>query len=205
MTKKLARTLLGAVILACSSTGCGLYRDLVDVSYPERYECESRQAVTAAVSVQAENGHVLDQTVWNAYFDPGTDRLTLAGARTMQYLGRRRPMPDTVIYLQQANDLPMDVANPEAMAEARTKLDLARAKVVERFLLAQTGLQFEVVMPHNPAVPSMSGQEAATIHQNIIGSARGTMTAPAGGASGGAGAGGASSGGSSGGTSGGGR
>src|ERR1051326_2088184 len=197
MSRKLAKALLAAAALSCGAVGCGMYRDTVDVSYPERYEYESRAAVTSALRTQADNGHVLDQTVWNFCFDPGTDHLTPAGIRQLQYLGRRRPAPDSVVFLQQANDIPMDPTKPEAMVETRKKLDEARTKAVERFLLAETGLEFEIVTPHTPAVPYLSGQEAGTIYTDITRSARGTMAGTTGtSSSGGAGAsGGTSSGG----------
>jgi hypothetical protein len=188
MYKRIAKGVLAAVVLACGSAGCCWYRNWVDVSYPERYECESRSAVTSALTTQTENGHVLDQTVWNVCFDPGTDRLTPAGVRALAYLGRRRPMPDTIIYLQQANDLPTEGKTPEQWVEARVKLDESRKNTVERFLLARTGLEFQVV-PHNPAEPSLYGPEAVSIIRDIGGSAHGTLAAPAGaGAAGGAGA-----------------
>jgi len=186
MKANLARTLLGAAALACGTTGCCCYRNWVDVSYPERYEYESREIVAGAISTQVENGHVLDQTIWNVYFDPGTDRLTPAGIRDLQYLARRRPAPDTVVYLQTATDLPIDPDHPEAMVEPHVKLDVARQKAVERFMLAMTGSPWTVVV-NNPAVPSLSGAEAVSINQDIRNSGRGTMGAGAA-AAGGAGA-----------------
>ncbi len=189
MKGRITKALLAAAALACGSAGCCLYRDLVDVSYPERHEYEARQSVNAALTTQAQNGHIVDQTIWNIYFDPGSDRLTPAGMRQLAALGRRRPAPDTVVYLQTANDVEIDPTNPEAMVEAREKLDSARQKATQRFLMAQTGLAFEVVLPHDPPVPSLFGQEAVSIIRDISGSARGTLTAaPGAGAGGGGGA-----------------
>jgi len=59
--------------------GCDCYRNLVDPCYPERYEFAARQEVIGAMAPQVYNGHVLDQTVWNYQFEPGTDRLTAGG------------------------------------------------------------------------------------------------------------------------------
>jgi len=180
MYERISKALLGAAALLCGAAGCSCYRNMVDVSYPERYECQDREYVTSALAMQAQNGHVLDQTVWNAYFDPGTDHLTLAGIKQLTGLGRRRPMPDTVVYLQTANDIEVDPAKPEVMARTRIELDLARKQAVERFMVAQTGLDFEVVMPHNPHVPSLYGGEAVSIIHDISTTAKGTMAATGG-------------------------
>ena len=74
--------------------GCYTYRDLVDPCYPERYNYQARQEVVASYTPQEQNGHVLDQTVWNYDFEPGTDRLTGGGLEHLAYLARRRPQPD---------------------------------------------------------------------------------------------------------------
>src|SRR5438105_1292600 len=171
MNTRITKALLGAAALVCGSTlGCG-YRDFVDVSYPERYEYEDRQCVCAYLTTQAQNGHILDQTIWNIYFEPGTDRLTAPGINQLSALGRRRPMPDVVVYLQTANDIAVDPANLPAMVKARVELDMARKKSVESFMLAQTGLQFQVITPHDPTVPYLSGQEGVSIVKDINSSA----------------------------------
>src|SRR3989442_571602 len=86
--------------------GCQ-YRDLVDPCYPERYEHAARVEVRSIFAPQVHNGHVLDQTIWNSYFEAGTDRLTPAGLEQLAYLVRRRPAPDPVVYLQLAQDVPV--------------------------------------------------------------------------------------------------
>jgi hypothetical protein len=185
MNAKWSRTLLGAATLVCGSVGCCAYRDWVDVSYPERYNYEARHIVADAIATQVENGHVLDQTVWNAHFDPGTDRLTPAGMRALMYMARRRPAPDAVVYLETANDIPMDPDKPQAIVEARMKLNMERQKIVESFMTAQTGMPTAVVV-QNPSEPSLYGPEGVSIMHDITGTAHGTMQG-AGGATGGAG------------------
>ena len=56
---------------------------------------------------QVHNGHVLDQTVWNSHFEPGTDHLTAGGLAHLDYLARRRPAPDTTVFLEVAKDVPL--------------------------------------------------------------------------------------------------
>src|SRR5262249_20338609 len=106
----------------------------------------------AAIAPQVLNGHVLDQTVWNYHFEPGTDRLTQGGIEHLAYLARRRPCPDPMVYLQTAQDVPYDPAAPDKFAEARVNLDNRRIQAVQNYLTAQTAgrhLNFEVAI-HDP-------------------------------------------------------
>src|SRR5262245_31903311 len=89
----------GAHGLAVAS-GCLAYDDLVDPCWPERYNKMARDEMRASAAPQVQNGHVLDQTVWNYQFEPGTDRLTPGGMDHLTYLVQRRPSPDAQLYLQ---------------------------------------------------------------------------------------------------------
>ena len=61
----------------CSTgSGCCPTANLVDPCYPERYNYHGPAGGQAALAPQVQNGHVLDQTIWNYYFEPGTDKLT---------------------------------------------------------------------------------------------------------------------------------
>ena len=84
------------------ANGCCYYRDLVDPCYPQRYEYAARMEVNQALAPQVRNGHILEQTVWNYEFEQGAPKLTPGGMEHLAYLARRRPTPDTCIYLQVA-------------------------------------------------------------------------------------------------------
>ena len=59
------------------------YSDIVDPCYPARYEWMAHQNVAAWFVPQVENGHVLDQTIWN-----------IAGAFTIrEYVSRTLMRP----------------------------------------------------------------------------------------------------------------
>jgi hypothetical protein len=153
-----AAVLLGGAVALAGTVGCYGYRDLVDPCYPERYEYAARKELHEAFAPQVLNGHVLDQTVWNYHFEPGTDRLTPGGLEHLAYLARRRPAPDCMIYLQTAQDLGYDAAAPERLVAARTELDGKRKVAIEKFLTAQTaghGVAFQVEV-HDPADPGLS-------------------------------------------------
>jgi hypothetical protein len=129
-----------------------------DPCYPQRYNYMARQAVNAAFAPQVQNGHVLDQTVWNYFFEPGSDKLTTGGLERLAYLARRRPCPDTVLYLQTAQDVVFDQTVPEKLVENRQTLDGKRIAAVQAYLTAQTAgrpAQFQIYV-HDPAEPSLS-------------------------------------------------
>src|SRR3954452_2960134 len=142
-----AAVLLGGAGLATGTAGCYEYRDLVDPCYPERYEYVSRNELHEVMAPQVQNGHVLDQTVWNYHFEAGSDKLTAGGLDHLAYLARRRPHPDCMVYLQTAQDVVYDPAAPEKLPEVRQELDAKRIAAVQRFLNAQAagrGVAFQV-------------------------------------------------------------
>jgi hypothetical protein len=194
MQKALAGLCLGGGSLI-TLVGCHAYREVVDPCWPERYNHQAQQSIQETFAAQTNNGHILDQTVWNWHFEAGTEKLNGAGLAHLQYLGRRRPAPDPRIFLQTALDLP-----PERSVEDRTKLDNARMQVVQNYLTAHTanrnlGFAFDVVV-HDPADPSISavpiggtGKTAVEIPgavDKLHGSFQGLLPQATGGAGGGA-------------------
>jgi hypothetical protein len=150
----LTRNALAGLVLAgaIGSSGCWTVGKCVDPCWPERYNVKARHEVVAAFAPQVQNGHILDQTLYNIAFVNGTDELTNIGRDQIDTLVRRRPYPDPRIFLATARDIPYDQANPSAFIETRRNLDNARAASVQRYLTAQTAgrpMQFEVVV-HDP-------------------------------------------------------
>ena len=182
--------------------GCETYHNLVDPCYPDRYMQTSRQEVVATLAPQVNNGHALDQTVWNFHFKPGTDKLTEGGRQHLAYLTRRRPAPDNMVYVQTANDITYDAAAPGKYSETRGQLDSRRIQAIQNYLNAQTagrGVAFDVVV-HDPGEVGMSAIAAGISAQKMNASSIGSL--PGGGGAGAAnvsGGGGASGGGASGG------
>jgi hypothetical protein len=172
----IAKALCGAGLLTgafgCSWWGIEGYNDLVDPCYPARYDYAARQEVIAAVAPQMSNGHVLDQTIWNSHFEPGTDKLTSGGLAKLTQLARRRPAPDAVVYVQTAQDIAYDPANRDKFTQARKELDQKRADAVQNYLLTYAGprgLAFQVLV-HDPSEVSISAVPAAvTIMKNNAG------------------------------------
>jgi hypothetical protein len=166
----------GALIMA---NGCH-YRELVDPCYPQRYEYAARMEVNQGLAPQVRNGHILEQTVWNYEFEPGTPRLTPGGMEHLAYLARRRPTPDTCIYLQVAEppDVMFDPKASEKYAEARAKLDNDRIVAVQSYLGAETAgrnLAFTVVL-HDPAEVGMAAQNSLRSIVASTAAAQGMLT-----------------------------
>jgi hypothetical protein len=172
----IAKALCSAGLLAgafgCNWWGIESYSDLVDPCYPQRYNNEARKEVIAAVAPQMANGHVLDQTVWNSNFEAGTDKLTPGGLAKLGELARRRPAPDPVVYVQTAQDVPYDTANPDRFTQARKELDQKRADAVQKYLMAYAGPRggsFQVLI-HDPSEVGMSALPAGqTIQRSNAG------------------------------------
>jgi len=130
-----------------------------DPCWPDRYANEARAATVASFQPQVENGHVLDQTIWNMHFDYGTDRLNGAGMDKLDQLARRRPHPDTKLYMQTARDIPYDAANPSDYSAKRNELDTKRITAIQKYLAATlTGrpANFDIQV-HDPAYPGIEG------------------------------------------------
>lgn len=184
-----------AALLACGAAAGGgcTYRDTVDPCWPERYNYLARKEVNDAFAPQVQNGHVLDQTIWNYHFEPGTDKLTAGGLEHLAYLARRRPCPDPTVYIQTAQDIVYDAANPDKVQEVRQELDGKRIVAAQRFLMAQTagrGVAFQVLV-HDPAEVGLSGNFVNSTLQQYYSRARGGLQTGGGGgatATGGAGA-----------------
>ena len=184
---KKAAAVLGLAGAATGGLGCYGYRDLVDPCYPQRYEYAARREVIANFCPQVQNGHVLDQTVWNCHFEAGTDRLTPGGLDHLAYLARRRPHPDPIVFLQTAQDVPYNPAEPDKMVVARRELDDKRVQAIKNFLTAQTAgraVDFQVLV-HDPADVSQSAVPVSNSINQMYSGARGNL--PTGGFGGGGG------------------
>lgn len=163
--KSLAGLIVGGGTVL-SLGGCECCRSLVDPVYPERYNYMARNSVLETFVNQTHNGHVLDQTVWNYFFETDakgnpSDRLNALGMEHLTYLARRRPNPDPKVFLQTAHDVPYNQNDPpEAYALARSEMDAKRLQSVHKYLTAQTagrhlGFDFMIAI-HDPAPVGIS-------------------------------------------------
>jgi len=153
-----AAVALGGMIATGGTGGPGAgerYKNWVDTCWPERYGKAARDMTLAPFESQAANGAILDATVWNYHFEPGSDKLVPAGMEKLDYLVRRRPAAPGLVYLQTARDIGYDAATPEKYADTRRDLDVRRAESVQKYLAAQTAarptsFEVQVLDPANP-------------------------------------------------------
>jgi hypothetical protein len=189
----ITKALAGAGLLAlvgCCSTEAVTYHDLVDPCYPQRYEAMARHEVNEAMAPQMENGHILDQTIWDEHFEAGTDKLTPGGMEHLKLIARRRPHADPQVFVQAAQDVAYDPAHPDAYVKARAELTGKRVQAVQTFLGAYTAgapQEFRVAV-HDPGASGQSSvgvaRAVAAMHASYQGSlgAGGATTSGGGGA-----------------------
>lgn len=181
MKRYLTRMLVAAGAATPLLTGCNGFRNLYDPCWPDRYSNTARQEVVGAFSPQVQNGHILDQTVWNYMFDTGTDELNGFGKQKLDYFVRQRPAPDPTIYMQTAHDVAYSPTEPERVGEARRELDLKRIQAIQRYLGAQTigrPMSFEVSV-HDPYPVGVHGQYATGEFRTVITGSSSSMGAGA--------------------------
>jgi hypothetical protein len=141
------------------------WRNAVDPCYPERYNYAARGAVIAPFAQQIHNGTVLNQTVFNYYFEFNSDALTLGGQEKLISLARTRPAPDPKLFLQSARDLPANT-DLARLPDARADLDARRAATIQRFLAAQPAFggpvnyTIEVIDAPTPGIASTFATQA---------------------------------------------
>jgi hypothetical protein len=182
------RNALAAACVAggLASTGCfggGRLLNCKDPCYPERYNAAARQEVIAAFAPQVQNGHILDQTIWNYHFAAGTDQLTPGGMDKLDQLVRRRPEPDSRVFLATARDIAYAADDPNAYGEGRRELDSKRVIAIQKYLTAQTvgrPIAFEVLV-HDPMDPAISAKAGARIISSHYGAYVGTSLGSGGG------------------------
>ena len=145
------------------AVGCVPYRNMVDPCWPERYSFTAKREVIEAFAPQVQNGHILDQTMWNYDFDKGSDVLNPMGQAKLEYMVRRRPFPDPNVYLATAHDLVYDPNNPESYGQSRRTLDTKRVIAIRNYLQAQMvgrPMNFEIMI-HDPFEVGQPSEAAA--------------------------------------------
>jgi len=171
------------MVVGCHHEKTCHFDELVDPCYPDRYMCAARRCVNDSMAPQVQNGHVLDQTIWEHHFLPNTATLTNGGKIHLDYLLRRRPHPDTMVYIQTAQSIPGDPAKPADLVKMRSELDAQRVTAVQNYLNtlgAARGATFQVAV-HDPSDPSISAIPAGQMIIQMYGSSSGTVFGTGGG------------------------
>jgi len=175
-----------ATLGGCCQTKEYSLSDCYDNCWLERYAFQANQSVMQVFGAQVNNGHVLEQTVFTYHFEAGTDKLTKGGTEHLAFLARRRPMPDTCIYLQTAQDVNYDPAAPEQYTSSRAELDGKRVVAIQRFLNAETAgraVVFEVAI-HDAPTQGLPTQTIAIAVGRLYNNFQGAMPAASSGTAG---------------------
>ena len=187
---RMIRAAAAAVVLAggLGSVGCvhsggpsieDRYRNYVDPCYPERYNHMARLEVVAPFAQQVHNGHVMNQTVYNWYFEAGSDKLTPAGVEKLDSLARVRPVPDAKIYIQTARDIVVTAENTGKIADLRANLDAKRGAAIQKYMAEQpafgTAVAYEVYV-HDPVVPGINSDFASFAYRGSLRGYRGGVS-----------------------------
>jgi hypothetical protein len=156
------KALTGIVLVGgLASVGCtdSHYKKVADPCWPDRYSAESRKLTVAAFEPQVMNGHILDLTIWNQHFEPGTDKINAAGLDKLDQLARRRPQPDGRIYLQTARDIAYNAEKAADYATTQADLNAKRVAAVQKYLNASlTGRNLSIdIQVHDPAPAGADG------------------------------------------------
>ena len=184
--KAFAIVCVGGGLMSVGCMGGERYRNLVDPCRFERYNSTARQETIAAFAPQVVNGHILDQTIWNYHFESGSEKLHPGGMEKLDQIVRRRPEPDTRIFLATARDIIYKTDNAGKYGDEQNNLNAKRAASVQKYLAAQTAsrpLQFEVLV-HDPADPSIAAVSASRAVQGQRSNYSGGLTGGGGGGGG---------------------
>ena len=134
-----------------------------DSCWPDRYSYAARQSVVAPFAQQAATGHFLHQTLWNYYFEQGTDKLTPGGMEKLDSVARTTPSPDPRLYIQTARDVAVTPENMDKVVALRNDLNGKRAAAIKKYMTTQfgSGMEYEVYV-HDAPVPGIYGPFAAS-------------------------------------------
>lgn len=192
MKSSLSMMWAAGALVCVGCQGGERYRNLVDPCAHERYSAVARQSVIQTFTPQVQNGHILDQTVWNYHFErettgEGSDRLNESGKDKLDQLVRRRPEPDPRVFLATARDLTYNADKPDEYGDKRRDLDGRRSAAIQKYLAAQTAgrpMQFDVLI-HDPAESGIPGASARNAIISQRAAYTGTLSGGPGTASGG--------------------
>jgi hypothetical protein len=165
------------------------YRNAVDVSWPDRYNYAARESVLAPFAQQVATGHFIDQTLWNWYFEPGSDKLTAGGIDKLDALSRETPAADPRLYLQTARDIIPTQDNMDKVAAMREDLNARRAAAIKKYMTSQPGapVAYEVYV-HDSPVPGIYSPFGMAAFAGMRGGYKGGIVAGASGGGTGGGA-----------------
>lgn len=101
---------------------------------PDDYTQAAQHSMHQAFRLQANNGQVLDQTIWNYHFYDDSEELRPAGRAFLDRIAYHYPMRCSGLFLQSAHDITFKSDTAASYFARRQELDALRAKSVAEYL-----------------------------------------------------------------------
>ena len=123
-------TVCGVACLAGCATDCDHHPKYT----PHEYTQAAKHSVNRDFEMQANNGQVLDQTIWNHHFYEDSEELRPAGRAFLDRIANCYPMRCSGVFLQSAHDITFKPDNVENYFARRQELNALRVKSVTEYL-----------------------------------------------------------------------
>ena len=134
----------------CGTGGCGAgardggglgarLPELGRRDWPDRYNYAARQSVVAPFAQQVATGHFLNQTLWNFYFEPTSDKLTPGGMDKLNSLAHATPGTGLEDLSADCPRYRSDARKHGQSRAQRDDLDAQRAATIRRIWRASFG------------------------------------------------------------------
>ncbi|MCA9267845.1 MAG: hypothetical protein KDA41_05215 [Planctomycetales bacterium] len=148
-----------------------------DFCCPRGYSRMAHSNVVSAFEAQANKGRILNYTVWNHHFEEGTAELRPSGVALLNRLARRQQASGSMdVFLQTANDIRFDPAEPAAFAGERAKLDAQRAKALGDYVAIVLRRDTSGIFVYDPDPVGMTADEASAVYKsNVAGGVYGVL------------------------------
>ena len=139
------------------------------------FQVAARSAVFGPFIIQANNGQVLDQTLWNHHYLEGTDDLHSSGFYVLDRLARRNNGEMLELHLQTARDLEYNRKNADKYQKFREGLDFKRVQAIVDYMRGNHPNITFTVRVIDPAPVGMSGIEAGKALIEVNNTAKGVL------------------------------
>lgn len=144
---------VGTVCGVACLAGCATTGDCHPVYSPDEYTEAARYSLNHAFELQANNGQVLDQTIWNYHFYEDSEELRPAGRAFLDRMANYYPLRCSGLFLQSAHDITLKPYNVESYFVRRQELNALRVKSVTEYLqLAAPGNSLALQIHDKPPV-----------------------------------------------------
>ncbi len=123
-------TACGVACLAGCATDCDNHPKYT----PHEYTQAAKYSVNRDFEMQANNGQVLDQTIWNYQFYEDSEELRASGRAFLDRLANHYPLRCSGLFLQSAHDITFKPDDVDGYFARRQELNALRVKSITEYL-----------------------------------------------------------------------